>query len=90
MQGLNIRIARALNRLMGSSGRVLSDHYNAKILRTPTQTKNARQYLLRNAEKHYGDRGPDPFTSHAPMVVPSTWLLAASDRACRRDRASPS
>jgi hypothetical protein len=80
MQGLNIRIAKALNRVMGRSGQVLSDHYNAKILLTPTQTTHARAYLLRNACKHYGWRGPDPFASTVALRMPGTYFLLTLER----------
>jgi REP element-mobilizing transposase RayT len=80
MQGLNIRIARALNRLMGRHGRVLSDHYHAKILRSPSQTLRARAYLLRNAARHYGWQGPDPFASTVPLQQPGTWFLIMIER----------
>jgi REP element-mobilizing transposase RayT len=80
MQGLNIRIAKALNRVMRRHGPVLMDHYYAKILTSPTQTRRARTYLLRNAEKHYGWRGPDPFTSMAPLQQPGTYLLVSVER----------
>jgi REP element-mobilizing transposase RayT len=80
MQGLNIRIAKALNRLMGRRGRVLSDHYHARILRSPSQTMRARTYLLRNAEKHYGWRGPDPFASTVPLREPQTFFLVTIER----------
>jgi REP element-mobilizing transposase RayT len=80
MQGLNIRIARALNRVMGRRGRVLSDHYNAEILQSPSQTLRARAYLLRNARKHYGWRGTDPFASTAPVQMPSTFFLVTIER----------
>jgi REP element-mobilizing transposase RayT len=80
MQGLNIRIAKALNRVMGRRGQVLSDHYNAKILRSPSQTLRARAYLLRNAHKHYAWRGPDPFASTLPMQLPGTYFLVTIER----------
>jgi putative transposase len=80
MQGLNIRIAKALNRVMGRHGQVLSDHYNAKILRSPSQTLRARAYLLRNAEKHYGWQGADPFASTRPLQLPGTYFLIAIER----------
>src|SRR6266849_35955 len=41
MQGLSIRIAKALNRLMSRHGRVLSDHYHSRLLRTPTELVRA-------------------------------------------------
>ena len=36
MQGLNIRMAKALNRVMQRRGSVFADRYHARILRTPT------------------------------------------------------
>src|SRR3954465_5189082 len=35
MQGLAVRIARAINRVAGRKGRVFADHYFARELRTP-------------------------------------------------------
>ena len=32
LQGLCIRIARALNKMMGRSGKVFGDHYHARLL----------------------------------------------------------
>src|SRR4030088_1574773 len=75
MKGLGVRIARALNRLMQRRGNVLGDRYHAHILKTPTEVKNARHYLLTNAKKHYGWVGPDPFASHSPLALPQTYLL---------------
>ncbi|HWE31407.1 MAG TPA: transposase [Polyangia bacterium] len=82
MQGLGIRIARALNRVMGRSGRVMSDRYHAHILRTPSEVKRARAYVLDNARRHYGHTARDRFASQAPMLAPRTWLLRQS---CRRN-----
>jgi putative transposase len=76
MQGLGVRIARALNRVMRRSGRVVGDRYHARILRTPTEVRRVRNYLRTNARHHYGYTTPDRYTSTAPVVVPRTWLLA--------------
>ena len=76
MQGLGIRIARALNRVMGRSGRVVADRYHAHILRTPSEVRRARSYLLTNARHHYGYAHADAFASHSAVVAPRTWLLA--------------
>ncbi len=76
MQGLNIRIAKALNRVMGRQGSVLFDRYHSRILRTPTEVKRVRHYLLGNAHHHYGLRDRDPFTSLQPLQRPHTYLLA--------------
>lgn len=75
MQGLGVRIARRLNRLMSRSGRVLCDRFHAHILRTPTEAQRARQYLLSNARKHYELRGADPYASERALVLPQTFFL---------------
>jgi REP element-mobilizing transposase RayT len=75
MQGLGVRIARALNRVMKRRGSVFADHYHARILRTPAEVARVRTYLLRNAERHYGLRGADPFASADAVPRPRTWLL---------------
>ena len=53
MQGLTIRMAKALNRALGRGGKVFRDRYHAHILRTPSEVANARNYLLQNHAKHY-------------------------------------
>src|SRR6185369_3690340 len=63
MQGLNIRIARALNRMMESRGGVFDDRYHAHILKTPAETKAALSYLRKNHETHTKETGPDRFCS---------------------------
>jgi putative transposase len=75
MKGLGVRIARALNRVMKRSGRVVGDRYHAHILRTPSEVKRARNYLLTNARHHYGHTTSDSFTSERAVVTPRTWLL---------------
>ena len=83
MQGLSIRIAKALNALMGCAGSVFDDHYDARLLKTPTEIVRAIAYVLRNHEHHFGAAGRDPFSSDALSVsdrqarlsVPVSWLL---------------
>ena len=75
MQGLGVRLARALNRVMGRSGRVIGDRYHAHILRTPTEARRARAYLLQNARKHYGVVGVDRYTSAVAVIEPDTFLM---------------
>jgi len=74
MQGLGVRIARRLNRMMKASGHVLGDRYHAHILRTPTEVRNARHYLRTNDVKHYG-RHDERYVSPYPVVPPHTWLM---------------
>ena len=75
MCGLGVRVARGLNRVMKRHGKVLDDRYHGRILKTPTEVRRARAYLLQNARKHYGLRFVDPYTSAKPLVMPRTWLL---------------
>lgn len=52
MQALSIRIAKGLNRLMETRGKVLADRYHARILRTPRAVRFALRYVLNNRRKH--------------------------------------
>ena len=67
--GLEIRIARRLNLMLGRKGRFWKERYHRRDLRTPTETRNALRYVLLNTQKHYrviGDRNfADPFSSAA-------------------------
>ena len=89
MQGLSVRIAKALNRVMQRRGRVFDDHYHSRLLRSPTQLVNAIAYVLGNHEHHYGpSRGIDPCSSLAcdaarVLAKPKTWLMRIGwRRAC--------
>jgi len=84
MQGLELRIAKALNRVMERRGRVFADHYHSRLLRSPTELVNAIAYVLGNHAHHFG--GPpqrDPFSSGAydpprreqVLSDPLSWLL---------------
>jgi REP-associated tyrosine transposase len=91
MQGLAIRIARALNRMMRRSGRVFADHFFSRILKTPTQVVNAIRYVLGNHTHHFAASGVDPFSSAglsatdraALLAPPVGWLLRIGWRRAR-------
>jgi REP element-mobilizing transposase RayT len=67
MQGLGIRLARGLNKLMARSGKVLADRYHSHILRTPNEVRNAVRYVRDNHVKHGISRADaveaDPYSS---------------------------
>jgi REP element-mobilizing transposase RayT len=72
VQALTIRIAKGLNRLMGTRGPVLSDRYHAHVLRTPAEARHALCYVLQNFRRHAAQRGEriaarwlDPYSSAA-------------------------
>jgi REP element-mobilizing transposase RayT len=52
VQGLCVRIARSLNRMMERSGTVFADRYHHRVLATPRQLKHALAYVLGNGRKH--------------------------------------
>ena len=84
MQGLGVRLARAINRTLERSGPVLADRYHARVLTSPTAVKHALLYVLNNARHHAAQQGAtyprgwlDPFSSASEF---DGWL-----RAVRRD-----
>jgi REP element-mobilizing transposase RayT len=93
MQGLCVRIAKALNRLMQRSGMVFADHYHSRILKTPTQLVSALAYVLGNHAHHFGGApGDDPFSSGTRdpsrrtrvLATPVSWLLRVGWRLAPR------
>ncbi|TMA25000.1 MAG: hypothetical protein E6J78_18910 [Deltaproteobacteria bacterium] len=93
MQGLCIRIAKRLNAMMRSSGRVFADHYHSRLLRSPSETVNAISYVLDNHRHHHGEGGVDRYSSAALDDVerakllsrPVGWLLRVGWRRARWD-----
>jgi REP element-mobilizing transposase RayT len=62
--GLAIRAARSVNRLLQRRGRVWSDRYHARPLRTPQEVRRGVIYVLLNFRKHVpGANGFDPCSS---------------------------
>src|SRR5262249_21151098 len=52
LQGLAIRVAKALNKLWRRRGKVFADRYHDRILRSPMEVRNALRYVLANGKKH--------------------------------------
>jgi len=66
VQGLAIRVAKAVNRVLGRHGTVWADRYHVRALATPREVRHALVYVLQNWRKHLGDvRGFDPRSSAA-------------------------
>jgi len=55
MQSLTINLARALNRELGSHGKVFAYRYHDTQITTPRQARNALAYVLNNWRKHRED-----------------------------------
>jgi REP-associated tyrosine transposase len=89
LQGLAIRMARALNRLWCRCGSVFADRYHDRILRSPREVWFALRYVLCNARKHgawTSRTRHDPFSSAAwfdgwSEVLPATQETSPTARA---------
>ena len=85
MQGLAVRIARAINRTASRKGGVFADHYFARELKTPTEVRRAVRYVLDNFILH-AQLAPQTDTCAASLAPPRTWLLTDG---WHRSRAGP-
>jgi hypothetical protein len=66
VQGLAVRAAKAVNRVLRRHGAVWAERYHAHALKTPREVRNALVYVLNNFRKHVpGARGLDPCSSAA-------------------------
>ena len=52
LQGLSVRVARAVNRTLMRHGRLFADRYHSRALKTPRAVHFALRYVLLNARKH--------------------------------------
>jgi hypothetical protein len=90
LRGLAVRIAHAINGMLGRRGQVMASRYHARPLSTPTEVRNALVYVLANFKHHERDtRGIDVCSSarwfngwhhrrpnaYSPVAAPITWLL---------------
>jgi putative transposase len=64
IQGLEVRIARAMNKLMHRSGSVFADRYHARPLKTPLEARRVIEYVLKNRQHHVPHRAA-PFDLRA-------------------------
>ena len=56
MTSLATRFARAVNRALRRRGGVLRERYHLRVLRSPTQVRNALRYVLLNSRRHWAKR----------------------------------
>jgi putative transposase len=64
MHGLAIRLALAVNRVLGRKGKVVGDRYHVRPLTTPRQMRTSMVYVLLNLGKHLrAPAGIDPRSS---------------------------
>lgn len=75
MQGLQIRLARAVNKIAGRRGRVFRGRFHAHVLRTPREARHALAYVLLNARRHAWQQG---------RRLPPRWIDPCSSGAAFR------
>ena len=75
MQGFCIRVARALNDLMGRRGRVFADRFHVRELVTPTEIENVVRYVRGNRDVHAARAG------RAPAATPDRFSSVARENA---------
>jgi len=96
MQGLAIRVARRVNKILRNRGEVWRERYHAHTLRTPREVRNAIVYVLMNAKRHGRPvTGLDRFSSgrwfdgilghrraeeNTPVASPRSWLAGVGWR----------
>ncbi len=61
MKALNVRVARAVNRLREAKGRVFADRYHSHVLGSPREVRHALVYVLNNFRKHGAARPRERF-----------------------------
>jgi REP element-mobilizing transposase RayT len=84
MQGLSVRLAKGLNRLMGRHGKVFADRFHAHVLTTPTETRSALAYVLLNHRSHVARIGKLP-----GAIAPDRFSSAAAFEGWQEVRAEP-
>jgi len=92
MQGLAIRVAKAINGTLDRHGRVFADRYHAHALATPREVRHCIAYVLLNHRRHderargidlfssgrwfEGWRSIAPLASEPPVSAAKMWLGA--------------
>jgi REP element-mobilizing transposase RayT len=101
MKGFCVRVARGLNRLASRDGTVFSERYHLHMLRTPSETRAARCYVIQNRRRHLAQIGRrlrrgwvDPHSSWAFFdgwrdLPPRLEGMAAAEREGQRLAAQP-
>ncbi len=90
VQGLAIRIARAVNRLTSRRGKLWADRYFSRPLTSPRSVKHALSYVLNNFRKHRaaGASKIDPYSS-APFFAGFRELKGRAPRELAHDPRLP-
>ena len=99
LQGLAIRLAKAINGTLGRRGKLFADRYHSRVLKSPRETRGTIRYVLHNGPKHALERGEltpegalDTYSSarffsgyadRDPMLVERAWRATPTPPVCR-------
>ena len=86
LQGLAVRVAKGLNRALGRKGKVFSDRYHSRILKSPAEVRWALGYVLNNTRRHNAHGSSPDGSSHAQRLVPRRYPRRWLDVACSSAR----
>jgi putative transposase len=89
MQGLAIRVARAINRVLRRSKRVFSDRYHRHDLASPRETRACIAYVLQNYRKHAAERGEEFERGWTDPCSSAAWFDGWSRRVPTLDEPPP-
>jgi REP element-mobilizing transposase RayT len=79
LQGLCVRVARAVNRVLDRRGPLFADRYHARALKTPRAMHFALRYVLLNVRKHAAAAPASALLS--PSSVPAGFVDSRSSAA---------
>ena len=74
LQGLLIRVAKALNKLWARKGSVFADRYHDRVLKTPRDVRLAIRYVLTNGFKHHGQGASERVPQAMDMFTSGPWF----------------
>jgi REP-associated tyrosine transposase len=57
MQGLGVRLAKRINKVLERRGKVFIDRYFSRVLCTPSEVRSCLSYVLKNKLRHNQQRG---------------------------------
>ncbi|HEX6812275.1 MAG TPA: transposase, partial [Planctomycetota bacterium] len=80
VQGLAIRVARALNRLWRRRGKVFADRYHDRILKSPREVRHALRYVLANGKKHAAEGREVSVPAAIDTFTSAPWFAGFRER----------
>jgi REP element-mobilizing transposase RayT len=74
LQGLLVRVAKALNKLWSRRGRVFADRYHGRVLESPRAVRNALSYVMHDARQHVARNRVVPAMHAIDVYTSAPWF----------------